>query len=145
MENQNLREIETIENVYVGIFERVKAVVIDSIVFVFLLVAVTQLFSMFDNVPDTARMIAFVFIFILYDPLFTSFLGGTPGHHINGIRVKLESNQTRNIILPLAILRFIIKVSLGWLSLLTVSGNSQRKAIHDMVAGSVVIYKPEGK
>jgi hypothetical protein len=29
---------------------------------------------------------------------------------------------------------------LGWVSLLTVSGNEKRQAIHDSIVGSVVVY-----
>ncbi len=69
----------------------------------------SYVFSLFENVPDYARIIVFVFIFLLYDPLFTSIFGGTIGHMIIGIRVKRESNIQKNILFPLAILRFIMK------------------------------------
>lgn len=59
---------------------------------------------------------------------------------IMGLRVKNESNEEKNILFHKAILRYLVKSSLGWISLLTVSGNKKKKAIHDKVAGSVVIY-----
>jgi uncharacterized RDD family membrane protein YckC len=63
---------------------------------------------------------------------------------ILGIRVKRESNEQKNILFPLAIPRYIVKVLLGWVSLLTVSGSKKRKAIHDFLVGSVVVYaKPK--
>jgi uncharacterized RDD family membrane protein YckC len=57
-----------------------------------------------------------------------------------GLRVKRESDENRNILFPLAIVRYIVKASLGLVSLLTVSGNVKRKAIHDYLVGSVVVY-----
>jgi hypothetical protein len=57
-----------------------------------------------------------------------------------GIRVKRESNEEKNILFPFAVMRYIVKASLGWVSLLTVSGNEKRQAIHDSIAGSVVVY-----
>ena len=126
---------------YPGLLERVKAVVTDSFVLVLFIIIVTYSFSAFENVPDYARIIAFVFIFLLYDPLFTSIFGGTIGHISFGIRVKRESNPLKNILFPLALLRFIVKALLGWISLLTISGNDKRKAIHDILVGSVVVYK----
>lgn len=57
-----------------------------------------------------------------------------------GIRVKREANEKKNILFPLAIVRFIVKASLGWISLLTVTGNEKRKAIHDYLVGSVIVY-----
>jgi uncharacterized RDD family membrane protein YckC len=123
-----------------GVLDRVKAIVTDSVVMILFIMAITYAFSLFDNVPDNAKIIAFVFVFILYDPIFTSIFGGTIGHMLIGIRVKRESDETRNILFPLAILRFIVKASLGLISLLTVSGNKKGKAIHDFLVGSIVIY-----
>lgn len=133
------------EEEYPGITDRVKAVITDSIVIVIFMFIVTYVFSNFENVPDNARIIAFIFIFGLYDPLFTSIFGGTIGHMIRGIRVKKENNHKKNILFPLAVIRFLIKALLGWISLLTVSGNEKRKAIHDYIAGSVVVYTKENK
>jgi len=129
----------TVEN-YPGVFDRVKAIMTDSIVIVVFMVIASYIFSLFESVPDYSRIIAFVFIFLLYDPLFTSTFGGTIGHMILGIRVKRESNEQKNILFPLAILRYIVKAFLGVISLLTVSSNEKNKAIHDYLVGSVVVY-----
>jgi uncharacterized RDD family membrane protein YckC len=123
-----------------GVLERVKAIVTDSVVILLFIIVSTYAFSLFDHVPDNAKIVAFVFIFLLYDPIFTSIFGGTIGHMLIGIRVKRESDETRNILFPLAVLRFIVKASLGLISLLTVSGNKKGKAIHDYLVGSVVLY-----
>jgi uncharacterized RDD family membrane protein YckC len=125
---------------YPGIFDRMKASMVDGIVIIIFMVVISAIFSFFETVPDNARIIAFVFIFLLYDPLFTSIFGGTIGHMMIGIRVRRDSNEQKNIILPLAIPRYIVKVTLGWISLITVSTNVKRKAIHDYLVGSVVIY-----
>jgi uncharacterized RDD family membrane protein YckC len=134
-----------VQEKYPGVLDRVKAIVTDSVVILLFILITTYVFALFENVPDNAKIIAFVFIFILYDPIFTSTFGGTIGHMMLGIRVKRESNEKRNIILPFAIVRFIVKASLGWISLLTVTGNEKRKAIHDYLVGSVVVYSNSGK
>lgn len=126
---------------YVGVSDRVKAVVTDSIVMIILIIIITYVFASFDNIPNYSKMIAFAFIFGFYDPLFTTFFGGTIGHLTNGICVRREKNHNEKILFHSAIIRFIFKVFLGWLSLLTVSRNSKGQAIHDMIAGSVVLYK----
>ncbi|WP_163324460.1 RDD family protein [Draconibacterium mangrovi] len=131
MENQN----------YPGVFVRVKAVITDSVILLIFMLGIVALFDRFENVPDFARIAAFVFIFLLYDPLFTSIFGGTIGHFLFGIRVKRANNPEKNILFPLAVIRYIIKALLGWLSLITVSGNKKAKAIHDIVVQSIVIYK----
>jgi len=125
---------------YPGLLDRVKAIVTDGVVIILFILAATYVFSLFENVPVNAKIIAFVFIFILYDPIFTSSFGGTIGHMIVGIRVKRENNEKKNILFPLAIVRFIVKAFLGWISLLTVTGNVKSRAIHDYLVGSVVIY-----
>lgn len=128
------------EEKYPGVLDRVKAMVTDGIVVVVLILGITYIFSYFEKVPDNAKIIAFVFIFLLYDLIFTSLFGGTIGHMLIGIRVKREINEEKNILFPLAILRFLVKVLLGWISLLTVTSNKKRKAIHDYLIGSVVVY-----
>ena len=132
------------EENYPGVFDRVKAIMTDGIViFIFMFVA-SYVFSEFESVPDNARIIAFVFIFLLYDPIFTSLFGGTIGHMIIGLRVRRESDEQKNIHFPLAILRNIVKAFLGVISLFTVTCNEKKKAIHDYLVGSVVVYvKPK--
>ncbi|MFY0599914.1 MAG: RDD family protein [Cyclobacteriaceae bacterium] len=128
------------EKDYPGLVERIKAIVIDWIVILIFMALATFLFSKFESVSDNARKIAFVFIFFLYEPIFISLFGGTLGHKMNGLAVKRSKNSEKNILLPLAIIRFTIKSFLGLVSLFTVMGNSKKQAIHDLMVGSVVVY-----
>jgi uncharacterized RDD family membrane protein YckC len=41
----------------------------------------------------------------------------------------------------LALLRFAIKSMLGFISLFAISSNKDRKAIHDIASGSIVLYR----
>ncbi|MEQ8365048.1 MAG: RDD family protein [Cyclobacteriaceae bacterium] len=129
------------EENYPGVLMRVKAVIADSVVLLVFMIGVTFIFNKFENVNDNLRIAAFLFIFVFYDPIFTSLFGGTIGHKMNGICVRRGSNHERNVIFPLTLIRFITKAFLGWISLLTISGNEERKAIHDYLAGSVVLYE----
>ena len=128
------------ETNYSGVAVRVKALVADYVVILGFMIIVTYTFSIFEHVPDNARIIAFVLIFFLYDPIFVSVFGGTIGHMMFGIRVKREKNHQKNILFPVAIVRFIVKILLGWISLVTISGNEKKQAIHDSFVGSVVLY-----
>ena len=118
--------------------DRIKAAIIDAII-IAAMYAVSELFNLFDIVPNVVRIVTALFLFILYDPLFTSQYGGTIGHSYSGISVKKDNDTTKNISFPFAFIRFILKAFLGWLSLLTVTGNEKKKAIHDFVANSVVL------
>ncbi|MCT4587810.1 MAG: RDD family protein [Carboxylicivirga sp.] len=127
------------ETNYGSLIDRIKALTIDSVVIMALGLITAISFSQFENIPDYIRGVAFVFVFLLYDPIFTSLFGGTIGHLLIGLRVKRDKDHSKKIIFPAAILRFIIKIFLGLISLLTVTGNKKNKSIHDSVVSSVVI------
>jgi len=124
---------------YAGVYDRMRAAFIDAIIFIGAIYAVSELFALFDDVPTYLRIIAFVLIFLLYDPIFISVYGGTIGHSYNKLQVKRDDDTGKNISFPLALVRFFVKVTLGWISLLTITGNDKKKAIHDYIVNSVVI------
>ena len=123
------------------IIERVKAAVYDSIAVLGMLVLAYYVISFFRIESILVKQMVMVGIFVLYDPIATSFLGGTIGHYIMGIRVKRATNTEKNISLPLALVRFLIKALLGVISLFTISGNQKSMAIHDMAVNSIVVYR----
>lgn len=127
---------------YALLSTRIKAAVIDGIVLILLIYLATELLSLFESVPSYIRISIFIFIFILYEPLLISVFGATVGHFFNDIVVKNANNEKRNISFPLAVVRFLLKITLGWLSLITISGSKKGQAIHDSAAYSVVLpYK----
>ncbi len=126
---------------YPTLLDRIKAVFADYIILILCMFCISYTFEYINTNNDLIRIIAFLFVFCLYDPLFTSIFGGTIGHLMFGIRVKREQNEEKNIFFLLAILRFFFKFLLGWISLLTVTSNNKKKAIHDYIVKSVVIYK----
>ena len=124
---------------YATLLNRVKAAIVDFLVLMGLGLVVSTILSKFVNVPDFVRVILFILIFILYDPIFTSTIGATIGHLIMGLRIRRSNDEDKKIIFPIAIVRFILKALLGWISLLTIAVIKKKKAIHDLVAGSVVL------
>ena len=128
---------------YGTLINRVKAAIVDFMVLMGLILAVSTILSKFENVPDFVRVILFILIFILYDPIFTSTIGATIGHLILGLRIRRSNDEDRKIIFPIAIVRFILKALLGWISLLTIAVIKKKKAIHDLVAGSVVLQSTD--
>ena len=131
---------DTLKIPYANLPDRVKAAFIDSIILVVLMYTSSEIFGLFESVPNALRIGVSIFIFILYAPIFTSVFGGTLGHSYIDITVKKQENPAQNISFLAALFRFIFKASLGWISLLTTTGNSEKKAIHDFVAKSIVIY-----
>lgn len=127
------------ESIYAGLQNRIKAAVVDGILLMVMMYSITEILKFFNDVPSSLRMYLFILVFVLYEPLMVSILGFTAGHYYFDIKVKREDNHTKNIIFPLALLRFILKLSLGWVALLTVTGTKKKQAIHDKVVKSVVL------
>ncbi len=126
---------------YPGVSDRVKAAVVDSFIIVGFMFIASYSFSFFGNVGENIRIITFIFIFGLYDPIFTSAFGSTLGHMSMNLIIRKENNYEKKINLPQAIIRFIVKFLLGIISLFTVGNSKKHLAIHDLITGSVVLYK----
>lgn len=124
-----------------GISDRIKANTTDYLVLCILLMAVTSFSESRPDLPLGVRISLFVFIFLVYDPLFTTLFGGTIGHYMNGIRVKRADDRTRNIPFHAAVIRYILKVFLGIISFITINSQKSNSAIHDYAADSIVIFK----
>ena len=130
---------------YASLTSRIKAAVIDALLLILLMYTISEIFGMMQEVSTKFRIIAMVLLFVLYEPLFVSIAGGTVGHTFSEIKVLRDDGSGRNIHFTLALSRFILKLLLGWLSLITVSMHSQKKAIHDMVAGSLMVSISESR
>lgn len=127
-------------NTFPGLFTRVKAAFVDSFLVFLLIMLASEVLSDFDYVATWVRVLIFIFIFVLYEPLFISAFGMTIGHNLMKIKVQKDRELGGNINILAAMLRFIIKYTLGWISLLTIMGNDKRKAIHDLATNTVVIF-----
>jgi uncharacterized RDD family membrane protein YckC len=140
METATILPLNTETITYPSLADRVQSTFIDAIVMVgFMLIAATVL-EKYDGAPDWIRVALFFGIWAVYEPLCIS-LGGTIGNHLKGIRVRHHRQVTRKINFFQAFFRYGAKITLGWLSFLFIHTNSQKRALHDLVAGSVMIRK----
>ncbi|MEM6343246.1 MAG: RDD family protein [Bacteroidota bacterium] len=128
-------------SIFPSLKERVQAVLLDGFIILFIaFICFSGLDSLgFADSPLKAPL--FILLFVFYDPLMVAFAGGTIGHKMSNLEVKRSENHEKNINLLLAILRFASKTLLGWISLLTITGNVEKRAIHDFVGMSVVLKK----
>lgn len=124
---------------YAMLPDRIKASINDALLIIAAMYAVSELLLFFNEVPNYIRMVIAVLLFILYDPFFTSRFRGTIGHSYSNITVRKDVDRKRFISFPSALIRVVLKFSLGWVSLLTVTGNEKKKAVHDFIAKSVVL------
>lgn len=125
------------EREYPTILERIKSTTIDTIIIIAFMYFASEILNSFENVPDYVRVILFAGI-LLYEPILTV-LGATIGNEKMNIRVRSNSNQAKKINFFQAIIRFILKFSLGWLSFITFFFSDKRRTIHDYVSGSIMI------
>lgn len=117
---------------------RIQSAFIDTLLVLGLIFAFTSILEKFSDVPDWVRIVLFAFVFIAYEPLFMTF-GCTLGNYVKGIRVKSYADTSKRINLFQAIIRYAFKILLGWVSFLTIHSNLKRRAIHDLVSGSVMV------
>jgi uncharacterized RDD family membrane protein YckC len=120
---------------------RIKALFVDVLVMLIIFAVGATIIDFVGGAPNWVRGTILIFMLYFYDPFFTSFNGGTLGHYLMGLRVKRFISPTKNITLLAALFRFFIKGMLGWLSFLTVTSHARKRAIHDLVSGSIVFIK----
>lgn len=119
---------------------RIMAIFVDLIIVIFLSAMMAVLIDFFSlEVSPVVKGIVAILIFLFYDPVLTSQSGGTFGHKLLGLKVRKNQARTEYITFPNAILRAIIKGLLGWIVFLTVVLSNEKRGIHDMLSGSIVI------
>ena len=123
---------------FAGVFDRIKAYAVDMGLIFISMIIFAQIFSSMGQVDSIYKIMVFVLLFFLYEPVMVGLVGSTLGHKAMGLKVVKE-NDDKPIGLFKAVIRFIVKVLLGWISLLTISGNSKKQAIHDLSVGSYVV------
>lgn len=127
------------EMVFPTLVTRIKALFIDVLILLLVFTSASFIIDFIGSVPDFIRGSILIFMVYLYDPVFTSFTGSTIGHKVMKLRVAKYANPEKRISFLTAMLRFIVKASLGWISFITVTGNKRKRALHDLISGSIVI------
>lgn len=131
--NKNAPRVE-----YPSLSERVQSTFIDTVLIIALMFFFASMLERYENAPDWIRIAMFFFIWGIYEPVCTS-LGFTLGNYLKGIRVRRAADINRKVNIFQALIRYILKGSLGWISFLSMHLNPERRAIHDFAAGSIMI------
>jgi uncharacterized RDD family membrane protein YckC len=111
---------------------------IDVLIIVLLSLGISSLLETIGQVPDYIKGILFLVVILLYEPILVAF-GTTVGQFFLNIRVRNFEDPRIKLAFHLAIFRSFVKIILGWLSFITVTFNLNRRAIHDLASGSIVI------
>lgn len=140
METSTLLDTSTETTHYPTLADRVQSTFIDTVFIVVLMFVFASWLDRYENAPDWIRIALFFGLWAVYEPLSTT-LGGTIGNHFKGIRVRQFSKENKRINFFQAFIRYVFKICLGWISFLTMHSNPQKRAIHDLLVGSVMIKK----
>jgi uncharacterized RDD family membrane protein YckC len=132
-------EANSLSEEYPYLSERIQSAFIDVLVLLTLLILFSTLSDAFNEIPSWVKKV-FIVILICYEPICMT-MGCTLGNFIKKIRVRKFSDSSQKITILQAIIRLPIKACLGWVSFLTIHSNPKRRAIHDLVAGTVMIKK----
>jgi uncharacterized RDD family membrane protein YckC len=134
----NSVESESVEPAYGRFSRRIRALVIDWIITLLLLVTVLCVAISADS-DRIGRILGFTFlgIWLLYEPLLVSVAGSTIGHYRTNLRV-VDNRSRGNIGFLKAVVRVIIKSVLGPYSFITMATTSRHQALHDLLTRSTV-------
>lgn len=122
---------------YPSILRRYLASFIDGVLLFIVFLAVT---AMLQKEPERGMWLHIGIVgalFLLYEPFCTSKLY-TIGQLLVGIRVRGFSTRQK-ISITAAYARFIVKFLLGFISFFYIGASENRRTIHDLAAGSIVI------
>lgn len=144
--NQNTEILATeisLDNArYPTLIKRIQSIFIDLLLIVLAMFLIARLLDRSEDVPDWIRAVLFIALYGVYEPLCTAF-GATAGNYLMNLRVRRHDNEMKKINILQAYVRFFLKILLGWLSFITLHMTKQKRAIHDLAAGSVMIELPD--
>jgi uncharacterized RDD family membrane protein YckC len=122
---------------YARFTRRVQGVLIDAMIFMFILAGALALAVSFAS-DSIARILGFTCAatWLFYEPLLVSMTGGTIGHYLCNLRVV--DDRGGNVGFVKAVARVAIKSLLGWYSFLGMAMTSRHQAVHDLLTQSTV-------
>jgi hypothetical protein len=122
---------------YASVIDRVKSTTIDTLLLIACFYLLSDILNSMSNVSESLRILLFICI-LMYEPIFIS-LNGTFGNHKNSIRVRQNKDTTKKLNFFQSLLRYFLKISLGWISLIFILMNQKGRALHDIISGSIMI------
>lgn len=123
-----------------SLMTRIMALFIDLILILTIFFLTAYLIELFGDIQGWLKGVIMITMIFLYEPIFVTLFGCTAGHYLLKLRVRSIKSSSKNISIIHAFIRFFFKSILGWVSFLTVTFNKRKRAIHDIVSGSIVIH-----
>jgi uncharacterized RDD family membrane protein YckC len=122
--------------------QRFGGVMVDGMVFTISAIIVAYLIKDLPEKYDYVRVIIFIGLTAVYEPVLCA-TGGTLGHRAMKIRVRKQNDESKNINLFQAYLRFIFKLVSGFVSTFRWMNRKKNLTFHDFIAGSIVVHAPK--
>lgn len=125
---------------YVRLIKRIRAVLIDGVLIPVVALGTLIIGDSLGVTGVAAKMALIVCPIFILEPAMLSLTGGTVGHHLVGIKVT-QKDGVKYINIFAAVIRFLVKILLGWLSFIFVFTTRKHQAVHDLIAGSIVTHR----
>jgi len=125
---------------YARFGRRIRAALFDTAIIAALLYGCIISLMWVADQPLAVKIALLLLPFILVEPLMVALTGGTPGHHLTGLKVR-DAKQDRKLGFFRACLRGMLKTFLGWLSFLFIFITRRHQALHDYATSSVVVLR----
>lgn len=127
------------EQHYPSIMNRIQALFLDVWLILGVLMYISStFFSQYQDRYVGIKIILFFVVLLIYEPI-GNITGGTLGYRTMGMKIRCYGNLEKKVGFSQALMRTCIKLSLGWISFLTISLDPHRRAMHDKASGTVVI------
>ena len=128
---------------YPDMKRRYTSSLIDVLVVLGVAVTIAGLLRSEEQLMASARALIIAVLVVNYEPILIS-KHRTIGQWLTGIRVRRLAAPEQRISLPLAYLRTLLKLLLGTLSFFSMGFNKERRALHDLATGSIVLGDVHG-
>ncbi len=127
---------------YPKFYIRLKALLFDSVILSVSLIGIILMSSNIDFANNVYKVFFILLPVLSIEPLFTAFTGGSLGHHYAGLKI-INAEKGGNLSLIRSYIRIFIKLPLSLYSFISILLTKRHQAIHDLVSGSVVVFKKE--
>ncbi|MEO0424212.1 MAG: RDD family protein [Pseudomonadota bacterium] len=129
---------------YPVLFLRIKAMFMDSLSLSILVIFLAFLPGKLGIDAPALRWLILIGPLLLFEPMMIWRTGGSVGHHYAGIRV-ISERTGENLFILNGVARLIVKLTLGLPSVITMVMTKRHRSLHDLLSGSVVVFKDEAR
>jgi uncharacterized RDD family membrane protein YckC len=132
--------VTSTDAIYPRLIRRVRAILIDSVILICILLFWWLTLPLTVDFHPVLKIAPLFLLMFILEPLMVAYTGGTPGHHIMGIRVQnMKTGAYVGVVR--AFIRALLRGLLGWLSFVIVLTSKKHQAIHDLITQTVVVLK----